>query len=134
MHIYDCGTQSDMNIAAWCAATPIDFRQIEAYKKLETLYGDATIVPFVHDDYMHTLTIFKVYCSSTDEWHSDLQHEQGFLFQQLLDDKLEYIESLVNKYQKGSINKNTVENKLKEHRILFGGREKQLTIDLWNDL
>ena len=44
MGTYGCGTQADMNMAAWRSVMPVDYRLIEAYKQLAGLCNDWSMV------------------------------------------------------------------------------------------
>ena len=133
MGVYESGNQRDMNIAAWRSIMPIDYRLIEAYKRLSDVCGNAEVVQLVHDDYMHTLKTFRDYCASFDTWYSDLPREQGETFQYLLDAKQEYVQGLVAKYKKGYIGKRMVLKCLKEHRIHWCNKDVKLTIHVLRD-
>ena len=133
MGVYSCGSQTDMNDAAWRAAMPIDFRLIDAYKQLEDLCGPTTVVKLVHDDYLHMLRTFREYCSSSDEWYSCLPMEQGAMFQGLLESKTAYVRQLADRYGKGQITRSMVRKGLKEHRIRLGNEDVELTVALWSD-
>lgn len=130
MDTYDAGSQSDINSAAWRSVMPIDYRLLTAYKQLIDLCKDTQIVELVIDDYMYTLNTFREYCSSSDEWYSDLPREQGVLFQLMLNSKSECVKRLVDRYKQKRINIITVRTKLKDHRVIWDNHEKKLTISL----
>ena len=94
MGTYGCGTQTDMNMAAWRSVMPVDYRLIEAYKQLAGLCNDRSMVKLIHDDYMFTLTTYREHREGIDEWYSDLPREQGVLFNWLLEVKLNNIKRL----------------------------------------
>ena len=129
---YGGGTQQDMNLAAWRSAMPVDYRLIEAYKRLDDLCGSTSVVRLVHDDYAHMLKTFRAYCSSVDEWYSDLPREQGEMFRLMLQFKLKLVQRLVYRRGKGRIGNSAVEHSLREHRIIWFGKDVRLTVDLLN--
>lgn len=130
MHTYNAGSQHDINSAAWCSIMPIDYQLITTYKQLIDLCKDPHIVKLINDDYMYALNTFDDYCSSHDEWYSDLPREQGEMFQILLNSKLEYIRILVNRYKKGCISNSMVKASLKEHHVIWFNHEMKLTTGL----
>lgn len=127
MGTYGAGNQYDMNSAAWRSTLPIDYRLIATYKRLMDLCKDTDVVKLVNEDYMYTMKTFREYCSSSDEWYSDLLREQGEMFQILLNSKFEYVRRLVNRYKKGSISNSMVKASLKEHRVIWFNHEVKLT-------
>lgn len=133
MYTYDAGSQHDINSAAWRSVMPIDYRLITAYKQLMDLCKDPHIVKLVNDDYMYSLNTFRDYCSSYDEWYSDLPREQGEILQFLLNSKMEYVQRLMNRYKQRRINVIAVKRCLREHRIILYNHEKKLTIGLLKD-
>lgn len=133
MYTYEAGNQYDMNGAAWRSVMPIDYRFITVYKQLIDLCKDTQVAKLVNDDYMYTLSTFRKYCSSSDEWYSDLPREQGVLLQFLLNSKMEYVQRLMNRYKQGRINVIAVKKCLREHRVIWYNHEKKLTIGLLED-
>ena len=129
MGTYGCGTQADMNMAAWRSVMPVDYRLIEAYKQLADLFNDKETTKLIHDDYMYTLTTYRAHRASIDEWYSDLPREQGPLFEWLLKSKLENVNMLIKNYKKGKIGSNTVKKNLQEHLCLANKRQVKLTKD-----
>lgn len=133
MGIYGAGNQCDMNCAAWRSVMPIDYRLITAYKQLVDLCNDTQVAKLVNDDYMYTLSIFRDYCSSSDEWYSDLPREQGVLLQFLLNSKMEYVQRLMNRYKQRRIDVIAVKKCQREHRVIWFNHEKRLAISLMED-
>ena len=129
MGTYSCGTQADMNMAAWRSVMPVDYRLIEAYKQLADLCNDIETTKLIHDDYMYTLTTYRAHRESIDEWYSDLPREQGALFEWLLRSKLENVNLLIKNYKRGKIDNNTVKKNLQEHLCLANKRQVKLTKD-----
>ena len=127
MGTYSCGTQADMNMAAWRSVMPVDYRLIEAYKQLVDLCNDKETTKLIHDDYMYTLTTYRAHRDGIDEWYSDLPREQGTLFEWLLRSKLENINLLIKNYKRGKIDNNTVKKNLQEHLCLANKRLVKLT-------
>ena len=130
MGTYGCGTQADMNMAAWRSVMPVDYRLIEAYKQLAGLCNDRSMVKLIHDDYMFTLTTYREHREGIDEWYSDLPREQGVLFNWLLEVKLNNIRRLVNGYKKGKLGICAVKKNLKEHMCIADNKSKRLTKEL----
>ena len=130
MGTYGCGTQTDMNMAAWRSVMPVDYRLIEAYKQLAGLCNDRSMVKLIHDDYMFTLTTYREHREGIDEWYSDLPREQGVLFNWLLKVKLNNIRRLVNGYQKGKIGIEAVKKNLMEHMCIADNKSKRLSEEL----
>lgn len=130
MGTYGCGTQTDMNMAAWRSVMPVDYRLIEAYKQLAGLCNDWSMVKLIHDDYMFTLTTYREHREGIDEWYSDLPREQGVLFNWLLEVKLNNIRRLVNGYQKGKIGIEAVKKNLMEHMCIADNKSKRLSKEL----
>ena len=126
---YDCGTQADMNMAAWRSVMPVDYRLIEAYKQLADLCNDKETTKLIHDDYIYTLTTYRAHRDGIDEWYSDLPREQGTLFEWLLRSKLENINLLIKNYKKGKIDNNAAKKNLHEHLCLANKRLVKLTKD-----
>lgn len=133
MYTYEAGDQHDMNAAAWRSIMPIDYRLITAYKQLIDLCKDTQVAKLVNDDYMYTLNTFSEYCSSSDEWYSDLPREQGVLFQFLLDSKMKYVQRLMDRYKQRRINVIAVKKCLREHRTIWYNHEKKLAISMLKD-
>lgn len=133
MDTYEAGNQPDINAAAWRSIMPIDYRLITAYKQLIDLCKDTQVAKLVNDDYMHTLNTFSEYCSSSDEWYSDLPREQGVLFQFLLDSKTKYVQRLMDRYKQRRINVIAVKKCLREHRTIWYNHEKKLAISMLKD-
>lgn len=133
MHTYEAGNQCDMNRAAWRSVMPIDYRLITAYKQLIDLCKDTQVAKLVNDDYMYILNTFQDYCSSPDEWYSDLPREQGVLLQFLLDSKMEYVQRLLNRYKQRRINVIAVRKCLRAHRIIWHNHEKKMAISMLKD-
>lgn len=129
MGTYSCGTQADMNMAAWRSVMPVDYLLIEAYKQLADLCNGIETTKLIHDDYMYTLTTYRAHRESIDEWYSDLPREQGTLFEWLLRSKLENINLLIKNYKRGKIDNNTVKKNLQEHLCLANKRLVKLTKD-----
>lgn len=127
MATYSCGNQPDMNGAAWRSVMPVDYRLIEAYKQLADLCNERSVVKFIHDDYMYTLTTYRQHRDGIDEWYSDLSRQQGTLFEWLLRSKLENINLLIKNYKRGKIDNNTVKKNLQEHLCLANERQVKLT-------
>ena len=125
---YDCGTQADMNMAAWRSVMPVDYRLIEAYKQLADLCNDKETTKLIHDDYMYTLTTYRAHRDGIDEWYSDLPREQGTLFEWLLRSKLENINLLIKNYKRGKIDNNAVKKNLQEHLCLANKRLVRLAL------
>lgn len=130
MGTYGCGTQTDMNMAAWRSVMPVDYRLIETYKQLAGLCNDRSMVKLIHDDYMFTLTTYREHREGIDEWYSDLPREQGVLFNWLLEVKLNNIRRLVNGYQKGKIGIQDVKKNLMEHMCIADNKSKRLSKEL----
>ena len=129
MGTYSCGTQADMNMAAWRSVMPVDYRLIEAYKQLADLCYDKETTKLIYDDYMYTLTTYRAHRDGIDEWYSDLPREQGTLFEWLLRSKLENINLLIKNYKRGKIDNNAVKKNLQEHLCLANKRQVKLTKD-----
>lgn len=129
MGTYGCGTQADMNMAAWRSVMPVDYRLIEAYKQLADLCNDKETAKLIHDDYMYTLTTYRKHRDGIDEWYSDLPREQGTLFEWLLRSKLENINLLIKNYKRGKIDNNAVKKNLQEHLCIANKRLVKLTKD-----
>ena len=127
MATYSCGNQPDMNGAAWRSVMPVDYRLIEAYKKLADLGNDKETTKLIHDDYMYTLTTYRAHRESIDEWYSDLPREQGTMFEWLLRSKLKNINLLIKNYKRGKIDNNAVKKNLQEHLCLANKRLVKLT-------
>ena len=127
--IYGCGSQADMNVAAWRSVMPTDYRLIEAYKQLADLCNDKSMAQFIHDDYMYTLTTYREHRESIDERYSDLPREQGVLFECLLSGKLDNVNHLIKSYKKGKIGNDAVKKNLQEH-LLFANKD---TVKLTKD-
>ena len=129
MGTYSCGTQADMNMAAWRSVMPVDYRLIEAYKQLADLCYDKETTKLIHDDYMYTLTTYRAHRDGIDEWYSDLPREQGTMFEWLLRSKLENINLLIKNYKRGKIDNNAIKKNLQEHLCLANKRLVKLTKD-----
>lgn len=129
MGTYCCGTQADMNMAAWRTVMPIDFRLIEAYKQLADLCNDGSIVKLIHDDYMHTLITYRKHREGIDEGYSDLSREQATLFKWLLRSKIDNINLLIKNYKRGKIDYNAVKKNLQGHLCLANKILVKLTKD-----
>ena len=129
MRSYDCGTQADMNMAAWRSVMPVDYRLIEAYKQLADLCNDRSIVKLIHDDYMHTLITYRKHREGIDEGYSDLPREQATLFKWLLRSKIDNIILLIKNYKRGKIDNNAVKKNLQEHLCLANKILVKLTKD-----
>ena len=129
---YEGGSQADINMSAWRAAMPIDYRLIEAYKQLADLCHEKSMAKLIHDDYMHMLTTFREYCDSIDEerHYSDLPRQQGMLFQWLLESKRENINQLIRNHKKGTIGLNAIRKNLQEHHCMDNHKILRLTKSL----
>ena len=129
---YEGGSQADINMSAWRATMPIDYRLLEAYKQLADLCHDKSMAKLIHDDYMHMLTTFREYCDSIDEerHYSDLPRQQGMLFQWLLESKRENINQLIRNHKKGTIGLNAIRKNLQEHHCMDNHKILRLTKSL----
>lgn len=129
---YDGGSQADINMSAWRAAMPINYRLLEAYKQLADLCHDKSMVKLIHDDYMHMLMTFREHCNDIDEerYCSDLPRQQGTLFQWLLESKRENINQLIRNHKKGNIGLNAIRKNLQEHHCMDNHKILRLTRSL----
>lgn len=123
--IYGCGSQAEMNAAAWRQVMPTDYLLIDAYKQLADLSQNKDIIQLIHDDYMYTLTTFREHDDAIEHWYSDLPREEGELFTWMLQSKLSIINMLIKDYKEGTIGDAEVKKNLKEHLcVVKNGREK----------
>lgn len=115
---YSCGNQPEINVAAWRAVMPIDYRLVDAYKRLADLCNDKEIVKLIHDDYMYTLNVYKEHRDGIEGHYSDLPRVEGELFKWVLKTKLETINTLIKRHKRGQMGLNAVKQNLREHLLI----------------
>lgn len=130
LEVYGGGNQYEINRVASCATMPIDYQLIGTYKQLADLCKDKEVYTLVHDDYLYTLTVTRMFNNSIEDTYSDLPHELSDQFIWLLQSKLRNTNMLVDNYKKGKINKAAVIKELKQHICIVNNKKEKLTTEV----